>query len=264
MLLHTAIRTELLKIRATRLTAGLLAAAVGLSAVIVLIEVSQAGSGGTGSTAIPALTTSAGLRDVLTNTGFAMLVAAVFGVTVSSGEFRHHTATDTYLDEPSRVRVLAAKVLAAAVGGMHFGLAASAVTTATGVIAAEANGHALPIGIATIAGYALGAILGAGLMAAIGAALGTLIRSQISALIIIFAWCMALESILAKLSEPLARFLPLLSATTIAGADSQASMPPVPTGLHALQPALVVALLAGYTAVLAVVAGVGTARRDIS
>jgi hypothetical protein len=78
---------------------------------VVVIESARAV---TGDLNIPALSSAEGLRAILTNTGFAMLVAAVFGVTVATGEFRHQTATNTYLDQPNRTRILAAKLVAAA------------------------------------------------------------------------------------------------------------------------------------------------------
>src|SRR5262249_15739544 len=132
-----AIRTEVLKIRTTRLTLGLLGVAAGLTAMVVVLEIAQSGSGGGGgATSIPALSTSAGLRAILPNPGFAMLVAAVFGATVSSGEFRHRTATDTYLDEPNRARVLIAKVVSALLVGLLFGLVAATITTVAGLAAA--------------------------------------------------------------------------------------------------------------------------------
>jgi len=56
----------------------------------------------------------AGLRDALASTGFALIAAAVLGTVITAGEFRHKTATGTYLDQPGRTRVLAAKALAAA------------------------------------------------------------------------------------------------------------------------------------------------------
>ena len=49
----------------------------------------------------------------------------MLGVTISSGEFRHQTATLTYLATPNRTRVLAAKAVAAAAGGAVFGLVAT-------------------------------------------------------------------------------------------------------------------------------------------
>lgn len=260
----TAIRTELLKIRTTRLTLGLLGAAAGLSLMIVVIESAQAGTGATGSTAIPSLSTVGGLRDILTNTGFAMLVATVFGAIVASGEYRHKTATDTYLDEPNRTRVLGAKIVAAALVGLLFGLIATVITTIAGLAIASGKGYHIAIGSGTVAAYAVGAVGGAALMAAFGVAVGSLIRGQVGALIVVFVWSMAIESILSRVSGSLGRFLPLLSATTLAGANSTASMPPVPNTLHALAPGAVIALLFVYIVILAAVAAFTSIRKDVT
>ena len=54
---------------------------------------------------------------------WGLLLGAVLGVTITSGEFRHQTATLTYLATPNRTRVLAAKMVAAAAAGAVFGLA---------------------------------------------------------------------------------------------------------------------------------------------
>jgi hypothetical protein len=53
---------------------GVLALAAGLTLLVVVIESARAG---TGDLNIPALSSAEGLRAILTNTGFAMLVAAV-------------------------------------------------------------------------------------------------------------------------------------------------------------------------------------------
>ena len=97
------IRTELLKLATVRLTYGLLAVAAALTALFSLLEKIRAGTSGTGA---PAISTADGLRTVTTVTGFAMLVAAVLGSIVANGEFRHSTATLTYLATPRRARVL--------------------------------------------------------------------------------------------------------------------------------------------------------------
>src|ERR1035437_6285742 len=120
----TAIKTELLKIRTTRLLVGMLAAAAAWTAMVCIIESSRSGPAGL----VPALWTEAGLRAVISSTGFATILASAFGVTISSGEFRHNTATDTYIDEPNRFRVLAAKVITAALVGLSFGLVGIAIT----------------------------------------------------------------------------------------------------------------------------------------
>jgi ABC-2 type transport system permease protein len=84
----TAIRAELLKIRTTRMFVALLGLAAGLTLLVTVTFSAQEG-GRSGSIAIPSLSTAAGLRAILTNTGFGMLVATVFGTIVASGEFRH-------------------------------------------------------------------------------------------------------------------------------------------------------------------------------
>jgi ABC-type transport system involved in multi-copper enzyme maturation permease subunit len=260
----TAIRAELLKIRTTRLTAGLLGVAAGLTVLVIVLEISQSGTGAGGATSIPALSTVAGLRAILTNTGFAMLVATVFGATVSSGEFRHRTATDTYLDEPNRVLVLTAKIISAMLVGALFGLIATALTTSGGLAAAAAKGVHIVIGAGDIATYAAGAIAGAALMAGAGVAVGALIRGQLGALIVVFVWAMAVEQILSRVWPSLGRFLPLLAATTMAGANSMASMPPVPPTLHPLAPGAVALVLAGVVLALAVTAALTSLRRDVT
>jgi ABC-type transport system involved in multi-copper enzyme maturation permease subunit len=258
----TAIRVELLKVCTTRLTAGLLAVAAGLTCLVTLVEAVQSGSGGGASTRIPALSDPAGLRAVLTNTGFAMLVATVFWVTVATGEFRHRTATDTYLDEPGRTRVLTAKVVTAAIMGLLFGVVATIISTSVGLGVANVKGYNVAIGWGTIAGYSAGAVLGSGLLAAIGAVLGALVRGQLGALVAVFVWAMAVEQIVGGLIPSTGRFLPLLAATTMAGADSRPSMPPIPPDLRPLPPVATAVLLAAI-AVLLVVMDRGPVRRDV-
>jgi len=80
-----SVRTELLKLQTMRLPLVLLATAAGLTALVTILEAARAG--GSGHMAAPPLNTAAGLTAVLSSTGFALLMAAVFGVTVASGEF---------------------------------------------------------------------------------------------------------------------------------------------------------------------------------
>jgi hypothetical protein len=91
------------------------------------------------------LATAGGLRDNLASTGFALLAAALLGVVITSGEFRLKTATDTYLDQPDRGRVLAAKAIAAAAAGTVLGIAAAA--TATGIALGFAASRGYPLAL---------------------------------------------------------------------------------------------------------------------
>src|SRR5260370_21039415 len=107
-----AIRVELLKLRPARLPWGLLAFAVGLTSLHQLLFDSNAG--GSGHASIPSLATYAGQREAINISGELLLLATVMGVIIASGEFRHRTATGTYLATPNRLRVLPAKSIAPA------------------------------------------------------------------------------------------------------------------------------------------------------
>jgi ABC-type transport system involved in multi-copper enzyme maturation permease subunit len=247
-------RAELAKLATVRLPLGLLGIAALLTAAMSLLTALQAGS--TAAMADASLSTAAGLAGVLSTTYFAMIMAMVLGITISTGEFRHATATATYLAAPRRERVLAAKAIAAFGAGLLFGLAGAAVTTAAGLGAAAARGYPVALGAGTIARYGAGAVLGAGLLASLGAGLGMLVRSQLGAIITVFVWAFAAENTIGGLSHPIAPYLPFMAATSLAGS-------PPPDG-HPL-PFLAAALLvAGITAVTCVIAARTSLRADIT
>jgi ABC-2 type transport system permease protein len=258
----TLIRVELLKLRTTRLTFGLLATAIGLTALFSILEASRAGS------KVPPLSTAAGLNDIITGGVWALLFAAVLGVTVSSGEFRHATATATYLAAPRRGRVLAAKAVAAAAGGAVFGLVGWVVATGIGLGFVAADGYRVPIGAATMADYAAGHILAAALLAAIGVGVGSLVRSQLAAVIGVFVWAIVIESIVGGLFSSVQPYLPYTAATTLAGGvlgggafgpahDAVSSASPLPFAAAA-------ALLAAVAVAVSLVAARTTVGRDVS
>jgi ABC-2 type transport system permease protein len=256
----TAIRLEFLKLRTTRMWLGLLALAGGLTVMVAVTESARAGAGGI----VPSLATAAGQRDILTTTGFGLLASMIYGTTVVTGEFRHKTITDTYLDQPGRARVLAAKVIAAGLTGTLFGLLAAAITTATATGFTAAKGYHFAYSAATVARCGAGGAAAAALLAAAGAGLGALLRSQLTAAIVVFAWAFAVEQLLAAADKPLAPYLPVVAANTMAGATSKATMPPVPAAITPLPVAAAAALLAALAVMLTIAATVTTLRRDIT
>jgi ABC-type transport system involved in multi-copper enzyme maturation permease subunit len=210
----TLIRTELLKLRTMRMTWGLLAAAAALSAMFALLENNRAGSTGSG---VPSMSTPDGMRTVTTVTGIAMLLAAVLGTIAANGEFRHSSATLTYLAAPQRGRVLVAKTAAAAAIGALFGLVAGVVATGVGLIFINTHGDRVPLSKSTLIGHIAGATAAAALLAALGVAIGTLIRSQLSTVIGVFLWAILMESIIGGVYTSVRPFLPYTAATTMAG-----------------------------------------------
>jgi len=252
------VRVELLKLRTVRTTYGLLAAAALLTAFLASIRASKA--------------TPSTLSSVVTLTGWAMLFAMVMGVIASSGEFRHSTATLTYLAGPRRSRVLAAKAAAAAVVGAIFGLAGAVV--ATGIGLAFTSGEPITLSAATFVRDDLGAVLGAALLAALGVAVGSLIRSELAGVVGVLIWSLLIEPLIGGLYPTTEPYLPYTAATTLAGAKvgvgagglhvnvqrgAVAAVAPGPLPFGA-----VVALLGALVIVVSVIAARSRLRADIT
>jgi ABC-type transport system involved in multi-copper enzyme maturation permease subunit len=258
------IRVELLKIRTVRMTWGLLAAAAGLTVLFSVLEATFSGGG----SKVASLSTASGLNSVITGGIWALVLAAVMGVTVSSGEFRHSTATLTYLATPRRNRVLAAKTVAAGAFGAVYGLIGYLIALGTALGFVFGRGYHVPVGDITLVRYGLGHLVAAALMAAIGAALGSLIRSQLAAVIGVFAWTIVIESLLGALFNSVQPYLPYTAATTLAGSQlGGAAFGPAhgaASTATALPFAGAAALLAGLAVVLALVAARTTVPRDVS
>jgi ABC-type transport system involved in multi-copper enzyme maturation permease subunit len=258
------IRIELLKLRTTRLSYGLLATAAGLTALFSVIEASRAGS----AKGIEPLYTASGLNGVISGAVFALILAAVFGVTVSSGEFRHATATQTYLATPRRGRVLAAKSAAGGLGGAVFGLVGYVIALGVGLGFVAARGYHVAVGDATLARYGIGHVVAAALLAAVGVALGSLIRSQLAGVIIVFVETVVIESVLGGLFSSIQPYLPYTASTTLGGtALGRAAFGPAngaSTTAVPLSFAAAAALLGGLAVLLSVVAARTTVRRDVS
>jgi ABC-2 type transport system permease protein len=257
----TLVRVELLKLKTIRMTYGLLIAGAGVTALFALLEASNSGN------SVPSVATAAGLRDVTTASGMAMIFTAVLGVIVTSGEFRHTTATLTYLTSPDRRRVLGAKMIAGALVGFVYGVIGGVAATVVGLVYTSSQGDHVHVSAAPLVGHIAGAGAGAALLTALGVAVGALIRSQLAGVIGTLVWCMVLESILGGNVKSIRPYLPYTVASTLGGAKlgaaafgpgySVSSQAPLPFvgGL---------ALLVATVAVIALIAVRTTVRKDIT
>ena len=258
-------RVELLKIRTTRTAYGLIAAAALLTALLAAGHASAAGGS--------QLASSAGLSAEVTLTGWAMLFAMLMGVMVASGEFRHSTATVTYLACPRRSRVLAAKAAAAAAAGAIFGLTGAAIATGIGLGVTASRGEPITLSAATLVRDDLGAVIGAALLAALAVAVGSLIRSQVAGVVGVLIWSLLIEPIIGSLFTSIQPYLPYAAATTLAGAspgNGPGDLHVHVRGVAAAQPAAplpfgaAVALLGALVIAVSVLAAYSRLRADIT
>jgi ABC-2 type transport system permease protein len=258
------VRVELLKLRTARLTYGLLATGAGLTALFCLLEAARSGPG----KVVASLNTSSGLTSVVAGGTWALLMAAVLGGTLSSGEFRHSTATLSYLATPQRGRVLVAKTIAAALAGAVFGLVGYLIAIGVGLGFVAAHGYAVPIGDATLIRYGLGHIVAAALLAAIGAAVGSLVRFELAVVIGVLVWAVVVESIVGDLVKSVQPYLPYTAAGTLAGTPlGGAAFGPAHGASTTVAPlpfAAATALLAGVAIVVSLLAAWTTVRRDVT
>jgi ABC-2 type transport system permease protein len=258
------IRAELLKLRTTRMSYALLATGAGLTVLFCVLEASRSGPG----KVVGPLNTAAGLSSVLAGGTWALLMAAVLGATVSSGEFRHSTATLTYLGSPHRGRVLAAKLAAGTVAGAVFGLVGYLIALGVGLGFTASRGYQVPVGDATLARFGIGHVVAAALLAAIGVALGSLIRSQLAVVIGVFVWTIVIESLLGGLFNAMQPYLPYTAATTLGGTQlGGAAFGPAHGATSTATPlpfAAATALLAALAIALSALAARTTVRRDIT
>jgi ABC-2 type transport system permease protein len=259
------IRIELLKLRTTRLGYGMLATGAGLTAMFAILEAARAGTGG-GAAPDP-LNTFSGFSSVIGSGVWGLLFAAVLGVTISTGEYRHKTATLTYLASPDRTRVLAAKVAAAAVAGALFGLVTYLVAGGSALSFTLAKGYQVPLSDATMARFGVGHLLAGALLAAIGVGVGELLRSQLAGIVAVFAWSIVIESLIGALFTATRPYLPYTAATNLAGtALGDAAFGPAhgTAGGTPLPFLATTALLVAIAAVFAAIAASTTVRRDIT
>lgn len=256
---------EWLKLRTMHTTFGILTTSAVLTALFSTLEASRAG--GATSTVAP-LYTASGLTTVTTVTGWSMIFAAVLGVIVSSGEFRHGTATLTFLGTPNRRRVLVAKATVGAGAGAIFGALSALIATAVGLIFVAAHGYNVVLGVGTLGGHAAGAVLGAALFGAIGVAIGTLIRSQLAGVIGMFVWALVIESLVGGLFTAVRPYLPYTAATTLAGIKLGGAALGPAHGLSGVAGPLPFAAAAALVAFIAlsilVLAAETTLQRDIT
>jgi ABC-2 type transport system permease protein len=246
------VRAELLKLR-TRSATGLLVATLALVTLTVVVNVPAAGA------VHPVVSLNdPNLLAGLVGIGFAVpevLMVLLGGLTVTQ-EFRHSTATATYLGEPRRHRVLLAKWLSMA-------LSSTLITSASLIVS-------VPIGSALISARGGDATLtprlwqtiGAGFVvmaayAVIGVAVGALVRNQIITVVGVLVWMLVVEQIVIPAYPMAGRWLP-------AGATDAWLQLGSAINVHGLLPAQLGGLMIiTYTAAAITLAVKLTLHRDV-
>ncbi|WP_432947460.1 hypothetical protein ACQPXM_10975 [Kribbella sp. CA-253562] len=208
-------RGEFAKLLSTRLWLWLLLATMALTALFASLNIAFNDDP---DTLAPPLATAAGQRLLFgTAAGGAQTLVAVLAAIGMTSEYRHRTATTTFLATPHRARVVTAKLITYALTGATFGLACVAVVTAIAWpwltargIDPTLTGNGIP---ATVAGV----VAAVTAFAVLGVCLGALLRDQAAAVVGLLVYLFVAEPIVTRISalQDWTVFLPGPSASAL-------------------------------------------------
>jgi ABC-2 type transport system permease protein len=230
-----AIRTELLKVRTTRLwwvMLGLMVITVGglTGLLAAILDTTVSDDPAAGDT--PGLTLGVVYSMAV---GFGYVFTLVMGTLSVTGEFRYQTLTPTYLSEPHRGIVVAGKTVGQFITGVVFGLVTVAIAIGVGAGTLAILGNPTGLGEGSVQRALALSPIALGLWAVIGVGLGALIRNQVAAIVVIIAFNQIVDPILrvallALGGEGAVKFLPTSAAEAMAGGGLGSLMTPDGSG----------------------------------
>lgn len=161
------IRGEFTRLFAVRMHRWAVLAAVlsggGLTGLLALIGPENA------TPPMPGIDTQGGAVLVIGITGVLLFVPAVIGAIGAAGEYRHRTIATTYLAEPRRGRVLAARLTVYCVVGLGYGVIASLTSAGALGAAAVLRGVDLTVSAADLTGLLIRLAVAATVYTVLGA-----------------------------------------------------------------------------------------------
>jgi ABC-2 type transport system permease protein len=258
------VRSELHKIRSTRLWWGLLIGALLYTLVQAAASAAFAGvDPGAGQPTSPGLETPEAIRAVYAGAAFSgsYIFAMILGITGMTGEYRYQTITPTFLASPRRPRVVLAKMLAHVGMGIVYGVAALVVAFAAGAVVISIRGHDLGVDADRLVPTMLLAVLAVAIWTLLGIGIGTLIRSQIAAIMVGVFITFLLEPLLslglnALDLDGVAKWLPTNASAALTS--------PGETFIQYLDWWAGGLVLLGYAAIFAVLGVLLSTRRDVT
>jgi ABC-type transport system involved in multi-copper enzyme maturation permease subunit len=200
-------------------------------------------------------------RQVLAIAGPAVTCALVLGVLTVTGEFRHGTITQALLITPRRTRLLVAKLIAAAAGGLVLGLLAFGEASAIVLPILSARHIASHADGGVIAGIVVGGGIATGLFAALGTGIGAAVRSQVGAIIAALGLLYVLEPLLSLVPGIDGVVQRFGLAGLASGASGTTGFPP---GGHILGQVPAALILTAYALTFFIAGTLAFRRRDLT
>jgi ABC-2 type transport system permease protein len=207
------IRAELLKIRSTRTTMGLL---IGLVALALLFTIL--------TDTLSPLSQIASAQNQINLFSFGSIAgvfAALAGIMLVTSEYRFGTIRPTFLFNPSRSRLFTSKIVAGAISGLVFGVIGEGLVYSIGIMILKARSIPITMTGANVTIMILGSVAGTVLWGAIGVGLGAIVPNQVGAVISLLAWGFVAENLVFGFLPKIGRFLPVHAQDSMMGLNTQ-------------------------------------------
>jgi ABC-type transport system involved in multi-copper enzyme maturation permease subunit len=203
------LRAELLKIRSTRTTTGLLVGLIILALLFTILTCTLS--------PMNQLVTEQDQISLLSFGSIAGVFAALAGVMLFTSEYRFGTIRPTTLFNPIRNRLFTSKVIAGVLSGLVFGVIGEGLVYLIGIVIFKIRGVDIVMSGANMTELIVGAIVGTALWGAIGVALGAIVPNQVGAVIALLAWGFVVENLVFGFLPKLGRFLPAHASDAMMG-----------------------------------------------
>ena len=170
------VRSEVLKLRTTRTTLGLVLGLLGLVLFTVIVQLIASRIDNANEFQLATEDTQ---RSILQSAGLATLFAILLGILAITSEFRHGTIRPTLLFSPARELVIGAKGIASAITGLVLGLAAVVLTFAITLVWIQIEDVERALTGSELLEMAAGIACATLLWGVIGVGVGAVIRNQV-------------------------------------------------------------------------------------
>jgi ABC-2 type transport system permease protein len=246
------VRAEWTKLLTTRVWIGLLLGSCLLVAGFATLFTAFAGNADSGIAPVGTADYEQLALAISTNATILFIVLGIIGTTQ---EYRHRTATPTFLASPHRGRVIIAKLVAYALAAIPMAVVVIAVDVLVVSIYAGAKGAAPSLSgdNLRVLGGAWAALV---IYTVIGVGVGALLRNQVGAIVGVLVYLFVVEGILSSIpaTQGAYKWLP---------GGALEAMTATFSGTDLLNPAQGGLVLLGYGIVAAVLGTVLAVRRDV-
>ncbi len=211
------LRAELLKIRSTRTTIGLLLGLVALALLFTILTCTLSPTS--------QVLTENNQIGLLSFGSIAGVFAALAGIMLFTSEYRFGTIRPTFLFNPSRNRLFATKLVAGALSGLAFGVIGEGLVFSIGILILKLRNVPIAMTGSNMTQLIVGAVVGAVLWGAIGVAVGAFASNQVGAVISLLAWGFVVENLVFGFLPKVGRFLPVHASDSMMGTIQDKLLP---------------------------------------